>query len=362
MRSIVKNKTEYIYLNSQELDSLKSVHGCSGVKHIIDNRFFMEDDLVDAKDYSLCLKKELNGAQLFFDPITIQSISEIMEISIDFEQNRKEKKHILKSLFPNMNEEEIDNIYQLVLNACRRYTSANLFKIAKVDTDVSKTNRYILFSEISNIMGLSDCVPIVSACCLINNDQIKRGCIIEKIEGIDIVFWNSFDEKKKDAFIDFNLTEEGFRDLTSIHLIDYLTGYIDRNVTNIIFRMNQYGEISKCVAIDNDVCFGCSTIDDLKITRLGDLSRITYIDYSLYKRFKEIDPIILEKALNDYLSQKEIEFFLKRYNELLNHIQQRMQVVNLGEWSKYRKELDSHPYIKKYRAVIDDINKNGMTL
>lgn len=331
------------------------VYGCSGSKILINNMFFMEDTPTDKKDKYICLYKEFLSAPVYFNFKILKSFVEMIEHPIDFKRKELEKKVAINKIIPKASIETIDLVYDLILKSCRRYNSASIFDIAKVDPGSSKTNRYILFSELAKYFGLSKVVPIVKNAVLFLNNKELRGCIIEKINGIDISNWNSLDSIDKTAMENLIMTDECCANITSLHILDYLSGQVDRNLSNMIYICNDVGNISRCVAIDNDVCFGCSTAKDLLNTKLGDINNISHIDINFFNRIMHVDERKIKKILDFYLDPREINCFFIRLSELKECLIRAIK-VNPGNWNNYKYWVYNNPYVVNIRNGIKEID------
>ncbi|MET1117282.1 MAG: hypothetical protein ABWY08_20335 [Comamonas sp.] len=151
------------------------------------------------------------------------------------------------------------------------------------------------------------------------------------------------------------------REITKLQLLDHLVGQADRHGSNYFIDVHQdaSGQIqAKISGIDNDLCFGHTTVDGNQIAYDGDhdvgyrgTKMPELIDSDMASAIRSITPESLSTLLSDKLSPIEVQAAQSRLNSLLehvNHLEANGQVITPTEWNA-RNEIDAlHQPVNSY--------------
>lgn len=341
-----------VILSAAEYRSLERVSGCSGSKVLLNNNYLMVDSFVEKKDKTNCLKTILFEEGIHVDNSTISLFSEMMDHPIDYIlEEKKKKKAIHEWVKSNCNYSE-NELYEAILKACRRYTSACIFDIAKVSIGESIAKRYVLYYKMACYYNLKK--NVAAACpCNIRIDKKKlNGCLIRKVNGFDIAKWEKEKPESKKALKECKYAGSFLRTVSSLHILDCISGFVDRNPSNLIYLIND-GLVHDAVAIDNDVSFGNALLSDYSDTRLGIIQDIEFVDSVFFQRLISCKESEIIEILKQSLSEDEIRCFILRYQEILRILKKAQQIKHRG-WDSniVYCQMQNHPYIKSINQCV----------
>lgn len=181
------------------------------------------------------------------------------------------------------------------------------------------TRRNVATSRMADLVGLGHLVARSQTVDILDKKtgQTIRGNLMDEAKGV------SYD-KVEDAFKKKKVTSNFMRDITNLQVLDILCGQADRHNYNMLYQMDDGGNVTGIQGIDNDAAFGTNTdaVSALKgyanrsDTRLFDAETyemmIPFMDKKLADRIEAVEPQMVRYILNDLLKQEEIDAAVKR--------------------------------------------------
>ena len=218
--------------------------------------------------------------------------------------------------------------------------------LVETDGNINTTRRNVATSRIANLLGLGHLVAKSRTAEIYDQKTKKtiRGNLMDGAPGMKNDDMRK-QYKARHAAGDISGFTGGFqRDLVSLQVLDVLCGQVDRHENNLMYQMDDQGNLIGLQAFDNDASFGLNldvahTEHNQRHDRRvydpnsGDLV-IPYMDRALAERILALDADVLRLALRDLLREVEIEAAVKRLDLMQTAIKRAEQEPQTGEATK----------------------------
>lgn len=244
------------------------------------------------------------------------------------------------------------------------------------------TDRNVATSRIAELLGVGSIVAHSEKMVVKEGDKTREGCFMEFAEGTD------FNSKKETTMrtvaekVEFSRNPGFYKDQSTIEMLDFLCGQMDRNPGNMFYKLSEPGPDGKCnviglQGIDNDLAFGTIGAllgEDGEIVKANNLhmehmlEHQFFIDKKMAEAIQGLDREKLEFALGDLLPQKNIDIMWERTKYAKQHIKEHMAVVEEGGWELDKIKLEDYTFSReeatpeKKAAAFKDIKSMGITM
>ncbi len=210
----------------------------------------------------------------------------------------------------------------------------------KMDNGSSLTNRNVATRRLAELLGVPELVPATQKVKYKdkNNNKDHYGIIMAQAKG-DQLFKASFkvyNPQQDDAPSQFDSSV--FLQMNTLQILDVIAGQTDRNSSNIIVegtvaKVDNRRHYLTIKAIDNDMCFGKLTYNDIKkrnspsfflntIEDKNGFCKLKVVDKRLYDSLMVLTDEMVDYVFADLLSKNELKALkdrIKGVKKLLKH-------------------------------------------
>ena len=180
---------------------------------------------------------------------------------------------------------------------------------------VNLSRRNVATSRIASLLELEGLIAESQTADIYDQATGKtiRGNLMNQAEGKEFedVTKNLKERKFKPSFI---------REITNLQVLDLLCGQVDRHGKNMMYKVDEDGNIIGVQGIDNDGAFGLTSGPVARGAGVFDTSgeemMIPYMDAGLADRIIQLDGKMLRYVLIDLLKEEEIDMAIKRLEGL----------------------------------------------
>ena len=180
---------------------------------------------------------------------------------------------------------------------------------------VNLSRRNVATSRIASLLELEGLIAESQTADIYDQATGKtiRGNLMNQAEGKEFedVTKNLKERKFKPSFI---------REITNLQVLDLLCGQVDRHGKNMMYKVDEDGNIIGVQGIDNDGAFGLTSGPVARSAGIFDTSgeemMIPYMDAGLADRIIQLDGKMLRYVLIDLLKEEEIDMAIKRLEGL----------------------------------------------
>ncbi len=210
----------------------------------------------------------------------------------------------------------------------------------KMDNDSSLTNRNIATRRLAELLGVPELVPATQK--VKYHDQNGKPCqgiIMAEAEG-DQLFNASTKvyNKPQENDVPSQFDSSVFLQMNTLQILDVIAGQTDRNTSNIIVEgtvatVDNRRHYQQIKAIDNDMCFGKLTYNDIKkrnnsnfflntIEDKNGFCKLKVVDKRLYDSLMILTDEMVDYVFADLLTKNELKALkdrIKGVKKLLKH-------------------------------------------
>ena len=173
--------------------------------------------------------------------------------------------------------------------------------------------------------------------CIDKDGKVIEGTFMDFGKGLDLKADQSLVRHLNDSPLS-NITHRNavFRSLADLQIIDYLCLNVDRHQGNMLYQVDEAGNITGIQGIDNDSSFGCRKCGQAENAALRVISK------SMADKVEKLSPEMMRFALRGRgLNDKEVTAAVNRLNDLKSLI--RDNIVHTVDddrfWTKKTKEV-----------------------
>lgn len=239
-------------------------------------------------------------------------------------------------------------------------------------------SRNVASSRLADILGEPSLVARSVSVRVKDGKSEKTGVLMEEAKGFDFN-----DGKKVDGMSDFtqaSLSPEACRQISCLHIMDFVAGQVDRNLGNMFYQMEKDPKTGKSVitgvqGIDNDLAFGTLSIEDIRRSAdwedtkatsqvLGFLDQVGFVDEDFLenlKKMKELgdkNPEVLSFVFGDVITPDgaEMQALQGRLGDVVKHLEKPEVVKVKGLEGPDGWEMKCLPFLQsdKYVKNISD--------
>ena len=159
--------------------------------------------------------------------------------------------------------------------------------------------RNVAMSKMAELLGVSNLICRTEKAEIKRGGRIIRGTMMEAANGLDIRSPGGKGNPLINMPPEKALNNHILKDLADLQMLDLICGNLDRNLANIIYTVNEKGEINSVKGIDNDTSFPNVTIPANKAplkcnTPLG---AALVISESMKNRLDQLSEDVIETRL-----------------------------------------------------------------
>lgn len=236
-------------------------------------------------------------------------------------EDKLKKDNMLDSLTSEKN-------INILLDLAETFLKARLaYRMTKNNIGIDSpylTKRNVAVYKISELLGISDIIPMSKNIEYTYKNDVHTGIILEKAEGITLY------EARKLHQVQFSA--KALLQLNSLEILDHIVGQIDHHSKNIIVDYDEETNTVKSIkGIDNDMCLGTNQLENLLDGDLLGTSKmlkglmgknrgiyISCVNKNLYDSLQILPRKMIEMAVKDILSESEINALWDRIKYVKN--------------------------------------------
>ena len=193
-------------------------------------------------------------------------------------------------------------------------------------------NRNTAMSAVAALLGCSDLVCRSDNMRFIDEDgKVTEGTFMDYAKGVDLIKNDKlFNHVAQNAFKVKDNRCKVNRELADIQVLDYLCNNVDRHQGNLMYDIDEDGQLRGVQCIDNDSSFG-------QTAKSSESLRV--VSRSMKEKLEKMTPEMLKFALRGRgLSQSELQAAQFRLLQLKADIGMGVKVIDDEDFGKYRPE------------------------
>lgn len=238
-------------------------------------------------------------------------------------------------------------------------TASDLAAI-KRGKETELTDRNVATSRIAELLGVGTIVAHSEKMVVKDGDKTREGCFMEFAEGTDFRSKNETTMRMVAEKVEFSRNPGFYKDQSTIEMLDFLCGQMDRNPGNMFYKLSEPGPDGKrnvvgIQGIDNDLAFGTvgvtmgedGEIESLHEGYMSGLETQHFIDRKMAQAIQGLDREKLEFALGDLLPSINIDAMWERTKVAQQHIKEHMIVVEGDGWKLEQFKMEDYMFSKE---------------
>ena len=152
--------------------------------------------------------------------------------------------------------------------------------------------------------------------------RIQEGTVMDFSKHLDLNDKLETYKQVSDHPFDGPESYKALKQMADLQALDYICGNVDRHGGNLMYEVNENGEIIGVQGIDNDSSFGNFAPGKEHYNRLPGTEEMNCMTKSMANTILKMDPAMLKFTLRGRnLSEKELDFAVKRLKDLKKAIQ-----------------------------------------
>lgn len=244
--------------------------------------------------------------------------------SIDSLNQNRELKELLVGIRAALDVKEVDKI-RTQFYQYGGYEGVGL----KAKSGSSIAGRTVAVSNVANILCIPNLVAKAIPISVNQNGKPVRGVFMQQATGSDF----DGDNLDKTDFMRLNsesLDGDILKQIADVQVLDYICQNVDRHQNNLLYTIDNNGDISRVQGIDNDMSFGTvKPINTLTVQNGSPLHSITVVSESMANNLKRLQPETLTAALTGLgLRDEEIAAACDRLKMIKEYIEKNLNTSN----------------------------------
>lgn len=235
--------------------------------------------------------------------------------------------------------------------------------------DTSHTaSRNVAASRLAEMLGEPDLLAKSVRVKVQDGDKTMDAVLMDRAKGTD---YKSEKPEELRAFAGASVSAEACRQISCLHIMDFVAGQVDRNVANMFYDVaddpETGGKVIKGIqGIDNDLSFGGLTVFDINRSwgdrftgptaeKLGKLDEVKFVDEDFLQSLKELrdlkdkNPESLKYIFGDLIdtpeqkdpekpTDKNLQFLATRLDEVVDYLDSPnvVKVKGMDGWEQNR--------------------------
>ena len=211
------------------------------------------------------------------------------------------------------------------------------------------TGRNVAASRLAKLLGFGGISESRSAV-IRRNGQFLKGNIMDDSDGDNIV-----DIGRKHG-ADLQFDDQAVSDLMDLRVFDFICGQVDRHNGNIHFNYKN-GSIVGVKGIDNDMCFGEYTYDDITNSAHNHQTKfdpllLDGLSDNFIRQLDSLSRPLVDALLSDILTKKELDALWSRISGIQNELRKKDALLKAAKNKEENADIKKKKqYFRQYQAL-----------
>lgn len=223
----------------------------------------------------------------------------------------------------------------------------------KIEEGARIDSRNSAMSAVSDLLNVPKLVARSTNMRFIDEEgRVMDGTIMDFSPHLDLNDTREVFNQVNDHPLEGENAYKAIKQMADLQVLDYICGNVDRHAGNLMYEVNEQGEIIGVQGIDNDSSFGNFGPLTERFNRLPGPDNMNCVTKSMVNTIMKMEPAMLRFALRGRgLSDKEMDFACKRLKDLKKAIQKG------NEHYKNHPKIDAdtkQPFDKGFLRTVSD--------
>ena len=225
------------------------------------------------------------------------------------QQNEMSTKDVQKILGSKALDQLVDTLYdgESLVNG-----------LAGIPEGADITMRNVMMSRGADLFGVPEVIARSRPMKLRDGDKVVEGVFMEHAEGVDVNKPNTTTQRVDIDPLD-GVTEDAFRQVADLGVLDFIFGNIDRHRANMFYKFDKQGKFAGVMGIDND-CSGGVMLPIMGKHHLPGLPDMMFISDTMAAKIKNVTPEQLAMTMHGIVEESAIESACERLEAIKNQI------------------------------------------